>query len=364
MSPSKQYSNSRVLISKIPEGTAPNKSHFRTETITIDAPELKENELFVKSIIFSLDPWIRHEFPDGVTESPVVGYVQSKVLDSKNPKYPVGSIVFSPGEWAEYNHVVDPVHLEDSNRYDEIIESSGLPASNFNGVLGVPGLTVWHSLEKVGNLKAGETIYISSAAGTLGQIAGQLAKRRGLRVIGSAGTQEKINYLINELGFDAAFNYKSENKKEALLTAAAGGPDNNNKAGIDVYYDLVGDETVDLALEVLNDKGRIISIGALSNHDNKAPAQLRNIEHILWKQLRYEGYLVFEHYDNFPRFWEELVPLVKSGQFKFSEQVVDARTKNNDGAISHLDVGVIAESYVDLLQGKFKGKVSVRVADL
>ncbi|KAF8987886.1 hypothetical protein BGZ52_002204 [Haplosporangium bisporale] len=350
MSP--QYTNARVLISKIPENTAPNKSHFRTEIISITAPELKDNELFVKTLVISLDPWIRHTFPEGSTEAPVVGYAIALVLNSKNPKFPVGAVVYGPGEWAEYNHISDPVHLADVNRYDEAITSSGLALSLFNGILGVPAFTVWHSLKKVADLKEGETIYISSAAGTLGQIAGQLAKRKGLRVIGSAGSQEKIDYLINELGFDAAFNYKTQDKKQALLAAA--GP-----KGLDIYYDLVGDDTVDIALEILNPKGRVISVGTLNAHHNNPVALIRNAEQILWKQLRFEGYTVFENYELFPAFWKEIVPLVKSGALKFKEYVAEARPEDGE-----LDLRVVSESYVDLLAGKHAGKVSVHVADL
>ncbi|KAF9306888.1 hypothetical protein BGZ74_002389 [Mortierella antarctica] len=346
MTAAKQYSNTRVLINKSFEGATPNKSHFRTETITIEAPELKENELFTQALSVSLDPFIRFDFSGDATESPVIGYVLSKVLDSKNPQYPVGSIIFSPAEWGQYSHISNPEHLGDVNRYDEAIKSSGLPHSLFNGILGVPAFTVWHSLKQVGDLKAGETIYISSAAGTLGQIAGQLAKRKGLRVIGSAGSQDKIDYLINELGFDAAFNYKTQDKKQALL--AAGGD-----KGIDIYYDLVGDDTVDVALDILNPSGRIIAIGVLAMHQNELPYAPKNTINILMKQLRYEGYLVFENYQHFPQFWEEVVPLVKSGEIKFKETVIE------DASVEQL-----GETYVNVLAGKYSGKVSVHLASL
>ncbi|KAF9368654.1 hypothetical protein CPB97_004401, partial [Podila verticillata] len=181
---------------------------------------------------------------------------------------------------------------------------------------------------------------------TLGQIAGQLAKRKGLRVIGSAGSQEKIDYLINELGFDAAFNYKTQNKKSALLAAAG-------SKGIDIYYDLVSDDTVDIALEVLNPKGRILSIGVLAMHQNAAPYAPKNTINILMKQLRYEGYLVFENYAHFPQFWEEMVPLVKSGEIKFKETVIEGGK-----------VEALGEAYVNVLAGKYSGKVSVQLASL
>ncbi|KAF9950415.1 Prostaglandin reductase 1 [Modicella reniformis] len=101
----KQISNTRVLISKIPEDVSPNKNHFRTVTVTEDAPVLKENEVFVKNLIFSLDPYIRYAFPDGATESYVVGFAIARVIDSKNPKVPIGALVLAPSHWEAYTHI-------------------------------------------------------------------------------------------------------------------------------------------------------------------------------------------------------------------------------------------------------------------
>ncbi|KAF9438326.1 hypothetical protein BGZ76_008609 [Entomortierella beljakovae] len=337
-----QISNSRVLISQIPEGVAPNKSHFKTVSLRESAPTLKDGEVFVKNLVFSLDPYIRHDFSDGKEESLVTGFAIAKVIDSKNPKIPVGATVFSPSNWEEYSYISQPEYLNDISVLDGSIDSR-VPISAYNGVLGVPGFTVWDSLGRIGDLKAGETIYISSAAGTLGQLAGQLAKRRGLRVIGSAGTDEKVAFLKNELGFDAAFNYKTQDKR-AALTEAVG------SAGLDIYYDLVGDDTVEIALDLLNPHGRVLAIGILAAHQNAEPYLPKNLINILFKQLRYEGYLVFDNYEKLGEFWKEVTPLVANGEIKFKETVIKG------------GVDTIAENYLKLLAGAFTGKVNVQLA--
>ncbi|KAF9966538.1 hypothetical protein BGZ70_001997 [Mortierella alpina] len=340
----KQITNTRILISKIPEGVAPNKSHFRSITYTEDAPVLKQDEILVKNLIFSLDPYIRHDFPEGKEETSVHGFAIGKIESSNNAKFPVGALVFSPSHWETYTHVHDPQFLNDVTVLDGIVDPK-IPLAAYNGVLGVPGFTVWDSLNEIGNLKKGETIYISSAAGTLGQLAGQLAKRKGLRVIGSAGTDEKVAYLKNELGFDAAFNYKTQDKR-AALTEAAG------EAGLDVYYDLVGDDTTEIVIDLLNPHGRILAVGILSVHQNEEPYAPKNLINILFKQLRYEGYLVFERYENLGKFWEEVTPLVAKGEIKYTDTILKQ------------GVETLGETYVKFLSGAFQGKVNVQVADL
>lgn len=178
----------------------------------------------------------------------------------------------------------------------------------------------------------------------MGQIAGQIAKRKGLRVLGSAGTDEKVAYLKNELGFDGAFNYKTVPDKRAALTELVG------KDGLDIYYDLVADDTVEIALDLLNTRGRIIFVGMLAGHQNQETAPPKNLINILFKQLRYEGYVVFDRYDGFAQFWKEFTPLVKEGKIKYT----DVSKKTNVAGIPQL--------YLDLLSGVFQGKVNAEIA--
>ncbi|KAG0210967.1 hypothetical protein BGX28_008675 [Mortierella sp. GBA30] len=336
-----QVSNTRVLVSHVPEGTAPTTSHFRTVTIYEDIPVLKEGSIYLKNLVFSLDPYIKFEIAEGATESPVTGFAIATVIDSKNDQFPIGSTVSGPANWESYTLLKHPQQLAEVFNLDKALDPE-VPLSVYNGVLGLSGLTVWDSLNKIGDLKKGETIYISSAAGTLGQLAGQLAKRKGLRVIGSAGSDEKVAFLKNELGFDAAFNYKTQDKR-AALTEAMG------SAGIDIYYDITLDDNVEIALDLLNPHGRILSIGTLSLHKGQAPAAPSNVLNILIKQLRYEGYMVYERYDQFEAFWKDLAPLVKKGEIKYDETVLKGGFES------------IAETYVRFLNGEFKGKVSFDV---
>ncbi|KAF9144774.1 hypothetical protein BGX30_011538 [Mortierella sp. GBA39] len=338
-----QFSNTRVLVAQIPEGVAPNKSHFRTVTVTEDKPELEDGAIFVKNSVLSLDPYIKYDFSSGNEESPVAGFGLGKIVDSKNPAFPVGSTFFGPVRWESYSHLTKEQGLGESINLDAGLDKD-LPLSVYNGVLGLSGFTVWDSLKRLGNLKKGETIYISSAAGTLGLLAGQLAKRQGLRVIGSAGSDEKVAYLTSELGFDAAFNYKTQDRRSALAEAAP--------QGLDIYYDLVFDDTVDIALDLLNPHGRIISVGTLALHQGQEPAAPKNLINILMKQLRYEGYMVYEYFDQWESFWKEVTPMVKSGEIKFAETVIEGK------------LDIVAETYGRFLQGGYKGKVSVKIADL
>ncbi|KAF8936126.1 hypothetical protein BGZ47_009640 [Haplosporangium gracile] len=331
-----EYSNTRVLISKTHEGVAPNKDHFRTVTVTETKPVLEEGSVFVKSVIFSLDPYIRHDFPAGATETPVIGFGIAKVLSSANPNLPVNSTFFGNLPWETYTTLpssalalVVPMDLDPE-----------IPISVYNGVLGTSGFTVWDSLRRVADLKAGKTMYISSAAGTLGQVAGQLAKRKGLRVIGSAGSDEKVAFLKNELGFDAAFNYKTQDRRSALTEAV--GP-----KGLDIYYDLVFDNTLDIVLDLLNPHGRIISVGSVVAHQGQSVAAPQNLINILMKQLRFEGYTVYENFDQWGAFCEDMTPLVKSGEIKYAETVVEG------------GVEVMVETYLNVMRGVYKGKISV-----
>ncbi|KAF9427250.1 hypothetical protein BGZ94_005232 [Podila epigama] len=338
--------NTFVLISKIPTGVAPNKSHFETITQVESYPVLKKNEVFVKNILFSMEPYIRlDDFTETVHQSHISGYSIAKVVASENEEFPVGSTIFSPSDWAVYSHIHQPKYLADIVRIDDALDPR-LPISVYCGVLGVPGFTVWDSFEQIGDLKGGETIYISSAAGTLGQLAGQLAKRRGLRVIGSAGSDAKVEFLTKELGFDAAFNYKTQDKRQALTEAVG-------ERGLDVYYDLVGDDTIDIALDLLNPKGRILAIGILAlQQKNEPPYAPKNMINILMKQLRYEGYAVYGNRDRLERFFEEISPLVLDGSIKYKDTLLKA------------GVETLPSTYLDVLAGKYTGKVSVQIAEL
>ncbi|KAG0284653.1 hypothetical protein BGZ96_010989 [Linnemannia gamsii] len=162
-------------------------------------------------------------------------------------------------------------------------------------------------------------------------------------VIGSSNPSASYVTKARLIGM-AVFNYKTQDKREAL-TAAVG------PQGLDVYYDLVFDNTVEIALDLLNPHGRIITVGLLAGHNGGELALPRNIAHLLMKQIRWEGYTVFEHLDEFETFWKEVTPLVKSGELKYTETVVNGSADN------------IVETYLRLLEGAYQGKVSLKLGD-
>ena len=228
-----------------------------TETSEIDlsAPP-PEGSVLVKVLFFSLDPYLRGKMrPANVpsysaawapgTVMPNQGVAQ--VLVSSHPKFKRGDVITATVRAEEYSIV----GREELEKYDTIVvpRDSTLPLSNWCGVLGMPGLTAYSSLYNIVKPVKGETIWVSAAAGPVGQIVGQLAKREGLRVIGSVGGDKKVDFVTKELGFDAAFNYKKESPLKAIKRLA---PD-----GLDIFYDNVGGEQLDVALGAMKNRGRI-----------------------------------------------------------------------------------------------------------
>ncbi len=206
----------------------------------------------------------------------------------------------------------------------------------------MPGLTAFVGLHDIGDLKKGDVVFVSSAAGAVGSVAGQLAKSHGATVIGSAGSDEKTAYLTNELGFDGAFNYKEGKPVDHLRKLAPN--------GIDLYFDNVGGEQLEAALATLNDYGRIVACGMISQYNEPSGAP-RNLTAIVRKRLSMRGFIVFDHQARSPDFVREVAPLVKSGRLKFPESIVDGLEN-------------APQAFIDMLRGgKYLGKVIVRVSE-
>ncbi|KAG0210968.1 hypothetical protein BGX28_008676 [Mortierella sp. GBA30] len=280
-----QISNTRVMTSKVAEYVAPTKDQFRIETEVQEALEYRRTTSLSGTCSSLLIPvsglYIRFDFRDDSDESPVIGLsiarvvesnnssIPARVAESNNSSIPEGALVISSTHWAEYSYISQKF-INNVVVLDNVLDPR-VPLSAYNGVLGVSGFIVWDSLKKIRDLKKSETLYISSAA----------AKRKDLRVIESAGTNEKVAFLKKQHGLDAIFNCKTQDKRAALAEAVGG-------TGSDIYYDLIGDNTTEIVLDFLNPHGRVIAVGILSYHQNKAPAPLPNIINFLIKRLRYE----------------------------------------------------------------------------
>ncbi len=300
---------------------------------------LADNEVLVRNLFMSVDPYMRgrmNEGPSYVPQfelgKPLEGSAVGEVVESHAPGIQPGDIVTSSFGWREY-FTAAPHDLQ-------VVSREVQPLSAYLGVLGMTGMTAWAGL-RLGEVKAGETIYISGAAGAVGSTAGQLAKIRGCRVIGSAGSPEKVAFLRDEWGFDGAFNYKDAPVLEQLRGIA---PD-----GIDVYYDNVGGESLEAALALLRLHGRIIACGSISGYNaEKSLPGPANLFNITTKRLTMKGLMVFDWLDRQAEFRAEVGGYFQAGKLKHKETVV----QGIDHAVS---------AFLGLFQGQNIGKMVVKL---
>lgn len=300
---------------------------------------LEDNEILVRNLFMSVDPYMRGRMNDGKSYipsfelgKPLDGGAVGEVVESHAKEFKQGDIVISRFGWREY-FVVPPNELHSVNRDIQ-------PLSIYLGALGMTGMTAWAGLKLV-DVKAGDVIFISGAAGAVGNVAGQLAKLRGCRVIGSAGSMEKVKFLKEECGFDDAFNYKINPVFEQLKIAAP--------EGIDVYFDNVGGKTLEAALSVLRVHGRIIACGGISGYNDKKPQPgPSNLFNMTIKRLTMKGLLVGDWLDRQNEFEKEVGGYFQAGKLKHKETVVEG-----------LDKAVNA--FLGLFKGKNVGKMVVRI---
>jgi NADPH-dependent curcumin reductase CurA len=287
----------------------------------------------------SVDPYMRGRMNDRKSYVPpfeigkvLDGGAVGEVTESRSSEFKVGDIVISRHGWREA-FIATPDELHGVTKAVE-------PLSVYLGILGMTGMTAWAGLT-MAEVKAGDVIYISGAAGAVGNMAGQLAKLRGCRVIGSAGSDEKVKHLLEECGFDAAFNYKTGPVLGQLNDAA---PD-----GIDVYFDNVGGESLEAALSALRVNGRIIACGGISGYNEEAPKPgPSNLFNMTTKRLTMKGMIVGDWRHRQSEFEKEVGAHYQTGRLKSLETVVDG-----------LDQAVGA--FIGLFEGKNVGKMVVKL---
>jgi hypothetical protein len=305
-----------------------------------DSAPLKDREVLVRNLYMSVDPYMRGRMNAGRSYAPpfelgkpLDGGAVGDVIESRARDFKPGDVVTSNFGWREY-FVASPEDLH-------LVSREMQPLSVYLGALGMTGMTAWVGLNLV-EARAGDVIFISGAAGAVGNVAGQLAKLRGCRVIGSAGSAEKVQFLREECGFDSAFNYKTGPVLEQLNREA---PD-----GIDVYFDNVGGETLEAALSALRLRGRIAACGGISGYNSET---LRpgpsNLFHITTKRLTMRGFIVSDWLDRRSEFEKELSAYFKAGKVKNKETVVKG-------------IEQAAAAFVGLFQGQNVGKMVVELA--
>ncbi|OAA32957.1 NADP-dependent leukotriene B4 12-hydroxydehydrogenase [Moelleriella libera RCEF 2490] len=342
--------NKSLIYKKVPKGLPVPGQDLVVETREIDldaAPPA--GGLVVKVLFASFDPYLRGRMREAGTKSytaplaldePVVNDTVARVLASASPDFQPGDVVKVQGPVAEYAVVPDPK----AQRVLKVHNPHDLDLAVFTGALGMPGLTAYSSLHRIGRPKAGETIFVSSAAGAVGQLVGQIAKKEGLTVIGSVGSDEKLDFITKELGFDAGFNYKTEKPADALRRLAPN--------GIDIYYENVGGEHLDAALANMNVYGRIVACGMISQYNNTGDAYaVKNIGLIVPRQLTMQGFIVSSP-DFGPAYYKEHQEKVQAWLADGSLRVKMSFTEGIDHA---------AEGLVGIFEGKNFGKAVLRI---
>ncbi len=332
----KQPNREIQLVSR-PKGipTAANFSLVRTE---LESP--RDQEILVRNLFMSVDPYMRGRMNDGKSYvppfelgKPLEGGAVGEVIESRAKEFQVGDAVTSNLGWREF-FVASPGALHPVSREIQ-------PLSAYLGALGMTGMTAWAGLNLV-EVKAGDVIYISGAAGAVGNVAGQLAKLRGCRVIGSAGSEEKVLFLRQECGFDIAFDYKTGPVLEQLNLEA---PD-----GIDVYFDNVGGATLEAALSALRVHGRIIACGGISGYNEEKPRPgPSNLFNMITKRLTMKGLLVRDWMDRRCEFEKEVGGYFRAGKLKNKETVA----RGLDQAVG---------AFIGLFHGQNIGKMVVQLA--
>ena len=332
--------NRQITLASRPVGY-PKESDFNLVEVPIPTPG--DGEVLVKTLYLSVDPYMRGRINAAKSyaanveiDEVMVGSVIAEVIETEHPNFEVGDIVNAGIGWQEYGVV----------RGDGLrkIDPTIAPISTAGGILGMPGLTAYFGLLEVGKLQERETVFVSGAAGAVGSVVGQIAKIKGCRVVGSAGTDEKVAYIVDELGFDDAFNYKEVTDYHEELQRLF--PD-----GIDVYFDNVGGVITDAVFLNLRIKGRVVICGQISQYNLEKPETgPRFLWHMITKRARIEGFLVSEFADRHAEALVEMSAWVQQGKLKYHETIEEGGIESAPAA------------FISMLKGGNIGKQLVKIA--
>src|SRR6266498_127720 len=329
--------NRQIRLKSRPRGT-PTVENFELAEAPI--PGAKDGDVVRLTIYLSLDPYMRGRMSDAPSYAAnlalgdvMCGHTVSQVVESRHPNFQTGDLVTGYDGWQEF--------ALSSGKDLRKLDPKGPPISTAIGVLGMPGLTAYVGLLDIGQPKPGETVLVSAASGAVGAVVGQLAKIKGCRAVGVAGSPEKCRYVVDELGFDACVNYKTDDLVPALKAACPN--------GVDVYFENVGGAVLAAVLRVLNRGARIPLCGMISEYNATSNPNGPNLRPLLVHRAMIKGFIVSDHADRAPAFAQECAPLVMSGRLKFREDIV-----------SGLESAVSA--FIGLLEGRNFGKLIVQVS--
>jgi len=322
----------------IPAGN-PKLSHFSLNASEISLEN--SNDVLVKNEWISVDPYMRarmterkNYLPPFELNKPMLGAAIGKVQKSNSNNFSEGDVVLSENGWRDY-------FIEKDKKLTKI-ESNNFPIQTYLGPLGMTGHTAYIGLFKIGDLKEKQTVLVSSAAGSVGSMVCQIAKNLGCTVIASTGSDEKVEWLKNQLGVDHAFNYKKV--ENLVLHLKSLSPE-----GYDLYFDNVGGDFLEAAIFRMKNFGKIIICGRISQMNATSPGEgIKNLAHVLVKRLTIKGFLIFDHVDDRKNFENDMKNWISNDKIKWKETVVQG-------------IENAPQAFLDLLNGKNIGKMLVKV---
>ncbi len=316
----------------------PKESDF--EMVSAPRPTPGEGQFLVKSAFWSVDPYMRgritgvRSYADPVLVGDIMlGGAVGEVVESNNPKFAVGDFVVGMWGWQEYA-ILDGKGIQKLN-------PQLAPVSTALGVLGMPGITAYFGFLEICQPKPGDTVVVSGAAGAVGSLVGQIAKIKGCRVVGIAGGDDKVEFIVNDLGCDAGFNYKTCSNYVSKLKELC-------PNGIDCYFDNVGGAITDAVFPLLNLFGRVSICGQISQYNLEKPEMgPRLLTYILVKQARVEGFIVTRWMDRWGEGVAQMAEWLQAGKIKYREDVV-------------IGFENIPKAFIDMLRGKNTGKMLIQ----
>jgi len=329
--------NRQVLLRRRPVG-APRPDDFEIAESPLPAP--RQGEILCRTLYLSIDPYMRGRMNEGKSYAAsvelgqvMVGGTVSQVVESRHPGFAGGDLVVGYAGWQAY--------AVSTGAGVRKLDPARAPISTALGVLGMPGMTAYVGLLDIGRPTPGETVLVSSAAGAVGSVVGQIARIKGCRAVGIAGSKEKCDSVVSELGFDACVDYRTQELLPALKAACPN--------GVDIYFDNVGGAALAAALKLINRNARIPLCGMIAQYNATELPPGPNLQPILVNRALIKGFIVSDHGDRLGAFLDDCIGWLREGRLKYREDVVEG-----------LDAAPAA--LIGLLDGRNFGKMLVRVS--
>ncbi|MGH7354014.1 MAG: NADP-dependent oxidoreductase [Candidatus Rokuibacteriota bacterium] len=333
--------NQRIVLKRRPSGE-PTPADF--DLVEVEVPTPGDGEILCRTLYLSLDPYMRGRMNDVRSYAPsvelgqvMVGGTVSEVVESRDAAFRPGDIVSNYGGWQAYSIAKAAGQGPFAVRK---LDPKAAPISTALGVLGMPGMTAYVGLLDIGRPKPGETVVVSAAAGAVGSIVGQIAKLKGCRAVGLAGSDDKCAHVVKDLGFDACVNYKTADLFGALKTACP--------KGIDVYFDNVGGDVLKAVLRLVNPFARIPICGMISQYNATEMPPGPNWAPILVNRLLVQGFIISDHVSRMGDFVADVGGWVREGKIRYREEIAEGLAR-------------APEAFIGLLRGRNTGKMLVKV---